>query len=355
MLTELFCSLDSVLREKDKEKDNATRSAIQVTYASAYFSFCRRAAVTMYDYMKESLIAILTNILYIITVVVPMLCTVSLSSLMNYDVRASIPVPSPSSSSTSMNIPQPSLSTTVADVDAKIKESDLDWISTHGNEMTLEPMKIARESKKYTPGIYETKIIKVVTSKFYEIRVTYAQPVKIALACTMTSFFILLQQLAAPVPNSLWAILVVILVRQENTSSSFLTGYQRLEGTVVGAVYAFTMFQAFSCSTEKCGFNISTPVLVIWLGFCAFFRDGPRHGYAALVAGFTPIVLFLGNTPSDAKGAWERVELTFIGIGIYLLVDNLILPNRTDVALRAGVLKSIQETRCIFDVLNSFF
>jgi hypothetical protein len=25
--------------------------------------------------------------------------------------------------------------------------------------------------------------------------------------------------------------------------------------------------------------EVTTPVLVIWLGICAFFRDGPRHGY----------------------------------------------------------------------------
>ena len=138
---------------------------------------------------------------------------------------------------------------------------------------------------------------------------------------------------------------MVILIRQDNTSSSFLTGYQRLEGTVIGAVFSFTMYQIFGCERNKCGLEISTPVLFIWLAFCAFFRDGPRHGYAALVAGFTPIVLFLGNTPSTAEGAWQRVEETWIGVGVYLLIDNLILPNRTDEALREGVLLCVAETR----------
>ena len=105
------------------------------------------------------------------------------------------------------------------------------------------------------------------------------------------------------------------------------------------------MFQIFDCQTNACGPDISTPVIVIWLAFCAFFRDGPRHGYSALVAGFTPIVLFLDGTSSTSNGAWQRVEETWIGVGVYLLIDNLIVPNRTDVALRAGVRQSMQEAR----------
>jgi uncharacterized membrane protein YgaE (UPF0421/DUF939 family) len=191
----------------------------------------------------------------------------------------------------------------------------------------------------------DVEVLEKICDKYRELLNTYAQAMKISLSVTITSFFLLLPGLRTIYPNSFWAILVVILIRQDNTSSSFLTGYQRLEGTVIGAVYSFTMYQIFGCEKNKCGLEISTPVLVVWLAFCAFFRDGPRHGYAAIVAGFTPIVLFLGNTPSTAEGAWQRVEETWIGVGVYLLIDNLILPNRTDEALREGVLLCVAETR----------
>ena len=191
----------------------------------------------------------------------------------------------------------------------------------------------------------EVEVLKKIRDKYRELLSTYAQSMKISLSVTITSFFLLLPALRQIYPNSFWAILVVILIRQDNTSSSFLTGYQRLEGTVIGAVYSFTMYTIFECGKSKCGIEISTPVLVIWLAFCAFFRDGPRHGYAAIVAGFTPIVLFLGNTPSTAAGAWQRVEETWIGVGIYLIIDNLILPNRTADALREDVLVCVTETR----------
>ena len=191
----------------------------------------------------------------------------------------------------------------------------------------------------------EVEVLKKIRDKYRELLSIYAQSMKISLSVTITSFFLLLPALRHIYPNSFWAILVVILIRQDNTSSSFLTGYQRLEGTVIGAVYSFTMYSIFGCGKSKCGIEISTPVLIIWLAFCAFFRDGPRHGYAAIVAGFTPIVLFLGNTPSTAAGAWQRVEETWIGVGIYLIIDNLILPNRTADALREDVLLCVTETR----------
>lgn len=321
LLTELICSLDSVI---NTEKDN---TALKVTYISSFLSFGSRAILTIITYFKDVFTACGGNILYLSTVAIPVLLSCSTS---HSDSRAS--------SETSLPSPNPS-----------VVEADVSWEGVAVQELSL---KVFNQSKskptkrsRSRASLQREEVLSVMKKGLIDIRLTYAQPAKIALAVTVTSFFALLQQLSDQSQNSLWAILVVILVRQENTSSSFLTGYQRLEGTVVGAVYAFTMFQIFGCANTKCGSEISTPVLVIWLAVCSFFRDGPRHGYAAIVAGFTPIVLFLGNTPSTADGAWMRVEMTFIGIGIYLLIDNLILPNRTDVALRAGVLKSIEETR----------
>jgi Fusaric acid resistance protein-like len=322
LLTELICSLDAVI---NTEKDN---TAFKVTYLSSVLSFSLRAVLTIYTYFKEVFIACAGNLIYFSTVVIPVLLA--------------CPKPHSDPRTTSNDSTLPNTSSSVLDGDETRKGVVVTDLSLKVlDQVKSKPIKPSKNSA----SLERAEVMFLIKKSLLEIRNTYSQPAKIALAVTVTSLFALLQQLSDASQNSLWAILVVILVRQENTSSSFLTGYQRLEGTVVGAVYAFTMFQIFGCATSKCGTEISTPVLVIWLAICSFFRDGPRHGYAAIVAGFTPIVLFLGNTPSTADGAWMRVEMTFIGIGIYLLIDNLILPNRTDVALRAGVLKSIEETR----------
>jgi uncharacterized membrane protein YgaE (UPF0421/DUF939 family) len=173
-----------------------------------------------------------------------------------------------------------------------------------------------------------------------------------AVTITIASFFVLIPQIADKISNGFWICLVCVIIRRDNSSSSFSMGYQRLEGTAIGAVYAYALYTGFQCNLvdKTCGFEVSTPILVIWIGICAFFRDGPRHGYAALVAGFTPIVLFLGNTPAagskpNQDGAWQRIETTFIGIAIFLIVDNLVLPNRSDVSLRIGVSKRTEQTR----------
>jgi len=55
----------------------------------------------------------------------------------------------------------------------------------------------------------------------------YAQPMKIALAITTTALFIVVPQLKyAQSQNGLWATVCIAFIRQDNTSSSFLTGYQ---------------------------------------------------------------------------------------------------------------------------------
>jgi Fusaric acid resistance protein-like len=322
LLTELICSLDSVLNT-----DTADKTA-RMTYMSTMMSFSKRAVLTIIIYLKESFLAYVSNSTFIVTVMIPALLCGGIDSICRKSTTSStLPTSMPMAPFQDITGSQ-SFSTIVSETDSNTSKN-ISMTSSTPNTRT----KSVKE------------VIKVMKKTLLEIRNVYAQPAKIALAVTITSFFVLLEQLQSRAKNSLWAVLVVVLVRQESTSSSFLTGYQRLEGTVVGAVYAFTMYQIFGCDTNQCGSNVSTPVLLFWLALCSFFRDGPRHGYAAIVAGFTPIVLFLGNTPSTAAGAWERVELTFTGIGIYLLIDNLIFPNRTDVALRAGVLKSIEVTR----------
>ena len=54
------------------------------------------------------------------------------------------------------------------------------------------------------------------------------------------------------------------------------------------------------------------------------------------MAGFTPAVLFLGPVNGTIEGAWLREQAQFLGVGIYLAIDNLIAPFRSDKTLRLG-------------------
>jgi hypothetical protein len=176
----------------------------------------------------------------------------------------------------------------------------------------------------------------------------YAQPVKIALAVSIMVLFVVIKELAlTSAYDALWGVIAVCVVRQENVSSSFLVGYQRLEGTAIGALYAFATYQLLKCDQTTCGLSVQLPVLVIWIAICAAFRDGPRHGYAAQTAALTPLILFLGSSSTGSSGPWIRIFETIVGVGIYLLIDNLILPNRSDSSVRQGVLECTEETRVV--------
>lgn len=62
-----------------------------------------------------------------------------------------------------------------------------------------------------------------------------------------------------------------------------------------------------------------------------FFRNSPSFAYAALVAGFTAVVIFTGaNTVLGANGeavSLARIVNTVVGSSIYLFVDMLLGEN----------------------------
>lgn len=188
----------------------------------------------------------------------------------------------------------------------------------------------------------------------------YIHPIKIASAITIASLLTIVDYARSRIDNSVWAATVIALIQQDNSSSSYLIGTQRMEGTVIGAVVSFTLFQILRCENLKeesdhtCGSAYTIPILVVWNGICALYREDPRHGYAAVVAAFTPNFLLLGPALEDLMGAWQRVEITFIGVVIYLIVDNLFWPVRSDYSLRYSIVTSIDLVHsCILNFRSS--
>lgn len=177
------------------------------------------------------------------------------------------------------------------------------------------------------------------------------QALKISAAITISASLLVFNLAPGLYKQGLWTTIVIALIRQETSASSFLVGYQRLEGTVIGTIFSFFVIRIFHCDSEdSCEPYIIFPFIVLWVSFCAMFRDGPRHGYAANVAGIQSVVLLVGSdlTQDGLMTAWGRIEETFIGIALYLAIDNLILPKRTYSDIKASVLRSIDYTRMMF-------
>jgi Fusaric acid resistance protein-like len=176
----------------------------------------------------------------------------------------------------------------------------------------------------------------------------YIHAIKIAVSICITALLVVLPEVRDQTQNGLWACIAIAFLRQDQTASSFLWGYQRLEGTVIGSVYAFLINFLLACQSSEtghCTFGQVVPSLALWVGVCGFFREGLRHGHAAVVAGFTPIVLLRGPVVGSVSGAFLRVQANFFGIGVYVILDNLIFPTRTEKALRLGFIGCIEETR----------
>ena len=69
-----------------------------------------------------------------------------------------------------------------------------------------------------------------------------------------------------------------------------------MTGTVVGALFSNFLYLALTCpNSSQCVNTYLLPSLTIWSFICSYNREGPRHGYAHVVAGFTPVVLLLSK------------------------------------------------------------
>ncbi|RYH30275.1 hypothetical protein EON65_05735, partial [archaeon] len=175
----------------------------------------------------------------------------------------------------------------------------------------------------------------------------YGVGMKVSLAASITSTLLLYNAVPFLYQKGLWMTLVTFLIKQDLASSSLLTSIQRIEGTVVGVMYSYFIHEVFSCGTVHCGYWVNVPAIVIWIALCGVFREGPQHGYSAYVAAFTPIIILLGTNDTE-QGAWGRIEETFLGIVVYLAVDNLVMPQRTAPAIATSVLNCINVARQIF-------
>lgn len=193
------------------------------------------------------------------------------------------------------------------------------------------------------------KDISSFESYIYDLFVGYTQPFKIALAGTLCALLVIVPAWRSANPYGAWAAIVVMIVRQDSSSSSYLRGYQRLEGTVIGAVFSFAMIRIFSgIQDQRVIYDAILQVcLILWVGICAYFRELLTHGYSAAVAALTPIILIFGfyNNPNLESIAWSRVAMTFYAVAVYLMIDNAIFPTRSDALVRTGTSSVIGDIR----------
>jgi len=177
----------------------------------------------------------------------------------------------------------------------------------------------------------------------------YIQACKISASICLTALLVVVPWATQPdhggpdQQTSIWAVAVISLIRQDNTSSSFLMAYQRLEGTGCGVIFSMLLYRLLGDSP-----TVTIPAITLWVALCAFFRSGPRHGYAAVVAAFTPMVLLMSSSTTSLERAYDRIQQTFIGIVIYITIENLVCPVKVGDSIRARALSLLEESRFLY-------
>lgn len=174
--------------------------------------------------------------------------------------------------------------------------------------------------------------------------VTFIHGVKISIIVIIPYSIVVTRVLKDVLYNGgLWVCLVVILIRSDNISSSFLTSYQRLEGTIIGAIYSFLIYQNLKdrFHGRQIPYNTQLYAILPWIFVCSYYKLSLTHGYSATVASFTPFVLLMGYN-YGINSAWGRIEETILGVFLYLVVDNLILPKRYIDDIQRGLISCLK-------------
>lgn len=122
-----------------------------------------------------------------------------------------------------------------------------------------------------------------------------------------------------------YAVIAAIIVMSSTHGSTLKLGTQRLIGTLIGAI-AGAVFAIILGSS-------------FWsLGICVFLTiflaSYWKYHEAAKLAGYVSAIVILSYSHSPWLYAWHRFLDTLLGIGVALLVNNLIFPARAGKELR---------------------
>eukprot|EP00611_Tribonema_gayanum_P028572 TRINITY_DN737_c0_g1_i3.p1 TRINITY_DN737_c0_g1~~TRINITY_DN737_c0_g1_i3.p1 ORF type:complete len:903 (+),score=232.72 TRINITY_DN737_c0_g1_i3:1173-3881(+) len=165
--------------------------------------------------------------------------------------------------------------------------------------------------------------------------------VKVAGILTAASLFTLMPELSVKFYPGAWVAFSCGVILAEDTGSAVAMGSQRLLGSVMGAIYAW-MLTSFTIgdSVDMLSSSIKRTAIIglpPWIALCCFFRHSPTHGYAAVVAAFTAVLIMVGIfTPAvhQAYSPVVRIQNTIIGVVLYFALDNIIWPARAITALQ---------------------
>jgi hypothetical protein len=151
-----------------------------------------------------------------------------------------------------------------------------------------------------------------------------------------------LLSIALDLQGSTWVVITVVMVlcTESRTGGIVRKSLQRFSGTVLGAAVAMALLALFPQQREW-GLLCSLPALLAFGALSA----RPDQSYVGVMAAVTLVMVLLEPT-SDLFFALKRVLQIVLGLGVVLIVSQLVLPDHARTRLRrslAAVLEDLSE------------
>ena len=164
------------------------------------------------------------------------------------------------------------------------------------------------------------------------------RPIKMALILGIASLWFVVPTLQGHL-NGFWISVTVCFVAQSDVGSSMTKCINRLIGTIVCCAFCMLTLRIVEASIV-----LAALVMVLFVGVVSLWRDLAIHGYAALTAAFTTPVLLFGAQKYVADSSKletfivARVEMTVLGVVLYMLVEILLWPTRPKAIIRTNTM-----------------
>ncbi|CAF0925935.1 unnamed protein product [Didymodactylos carnosus] len=140
-----------------------------------------------------------------------------------------------------------------------------------------------------------------------------------------------------------WAPMTTALIAETSEGGALRTSYHRLMGVLLGSTYAYIIV-IVTQDLIAIGILIS-----LFVGLMFYVRcEADKAYFANVCAQSASVITFISSNnggPQSQKAPLARTSLTFIGIFIYILVSNLVLP-RTARSLTKKRLAKMIKTVC---------
>ncbi len=154
---------------------------------------------------------------------------------------------------------------------------------------------------------------------------------------------------------SLWTTFTIVFIADEFVGGTSIASIRRVAGTVLGGISG-ALILVVSLDNQP----VLLTLLFVWVFLSAYVGTHPSYGYIGKVSAFTSVIILLGysstSTDSIRAFAYKRIEQTYYGVIVYLLVMSLVFPVLDTTLARNRVRTVIKDIHmCINNTFNAYY